>query len=221
MNPDICSEDCSKLNTQYVKYICKNGKCVEDPLFNQVKTVANDIEAELKKDVDKLSPTQIQKLVPEITRNLTSIINGDSPAQSASKVVNIVSEGLMHIKEQNSNILPQDLIGLYTTAMMLSPSLGKIFSPNVELVKQIVGPKLIENLKTEYSSDANSIGNIISTAKNFLSTFFDSSQLDSILYNIVKSNPNYAQLIENSVGNKKDEIFGDMPKIKSLMNKNA
>ncbi len=182
---NVCSEDCSKLNTRFAKYICQNGKCVPDPSFDLIKTVTTDIEAEIGDDVKKLSPSEKSIVTNELFQKLNEIAHGNNPT-SKSKIVSIILEGVSHIKN-NSNKSPKEIIGLMSTALMMSPLFGNIFDHETPQTQELVGNDVINNLKDQFSLDPKYITTIIDNLKKIVSPIIDPSQFDTILSGVIKS----------------------------------
>ena len=156
INMSTCSEDCSKLNTRFAKYICQDGQCVPDPSFDLIKSITTDIENEVGDDIKKLSLSEKTTIAKELCQKLTTGAN----STSKSRIVNIILEGVSHIKN-NSNKSPNEIIGLLSTSMMMSPSLGALFNHETPQTQELVGLDVINSLKDQFSFDPKYITTIV------------------------------------------------------------
>lgn len=233
MTQCISDEYCSYLNTELVRYICKEGKCVPDPSFKPIVKTVSDVEKAVKKDIEKINPEEkailnnalggaLQQIsqgegnISEMKKNFKQQVQSLDVKNKAAvtKVFDIVTEGAEHSKDISNGKPPEASVGMYSTALMSSPLLTTISSGATSLVGKDASKMITEKLNI---FDARMFVDILNQAKNFVSSFIDISNIDDMLSGFLSQNPQYIFLIKMYIGDKGKELVKEMPKLKNIL----
>lgn len=222
---------CSYLNTELVKYICKEGKCVPDPSFKPTVKTVSDIENATRSDMEKISSDEKNILSDSIGEALTSISQGENPDEikkffqeqvltsslpgkkQMSKIFNVVIDGAKHLKNVSKDKPLPASVGLFSTALMASP----IFKPFLEPAKNLVGDEASNMIKERFKLNPDVFIDILTRAKQLVIPFVDPSNIDEILSGFLTDNPQYVEFIKNYIGVKGKKLVNDMPKLRKIL----
>lgn len=229
-----CSIDseCSHLNTEFLRFVCKDGKCVEDPTFKHISQTIGSIEKSAKDNISQISPENQSFLSSQISDALVNlsqdkkiddikqiISNINSPDKKQMlKVFNDVTQSAQYTKEYTNDKADKksnESMGVFSTALLTSPVLKNAVNDNAKA--KLVGPEATKLAEEKFEIVPQKFVDAILMSKNAITPFMPLPLLDLTLSGFLSGNPHYITFIKTYIGDQGKQLVKDLPTVKKIL----